>query len=72
MQAEHLAHGLGVGREPVGVHVRGNPLGLDLSFACGEVVLSAMELGEDEPGEPNPEDEADEDEPPVELDVHDR
>ena len=72
MQAQHLAHGFPVGRDPMGGHIRGDPGRLDLALPCRQVVLAAAQLGQDQACQAGPDDETDDEEPPVELDVHRR
>ena len=70
MKAEDVEHALVVERAvEIGEGV-GDPARFAVQLAILDVDLAPAGVGQDEPGQPRPDDETDDEEPPVELRVH--
>ncbi len=70
MGAEDRRHGLDREGSRCSGEPGGDPGRFGLDLGRLDLVLVAAKVGEDEPGRPGPNDEADDEEPPVELGVH--
>jgi len=70
VETEHLADPVVVDRPAgIGEHL-GDPARFGVHLALLDVGLASARIGEDEPGEPGPDHETDDEQPPVELGIH--
>jgi hypothetical protein len=70
VELEQAVDGLGVDGPAFTAQDRAQPQGLTRTLLGFDVGVASSRVGDDEPDQPGPDDEPDDEQPPIELGVH--